>query len=1082
VDSLQLRWLGLPTVELKGRQVKLETRKGVALLAYLSTGGQRQQREVAATMLWPDGDQQRALASLRRTLSSLNTRLPGWMEADRETISLRQSGKLRIDVAEFGRLLERVRTHCSDGHELCDECQTALEKALSLYRGDFLEGLILGDAPQFDDWQFFQREELRRELGTALERLARAYASNSQWEPAIQAAQRWMGLDRFNEPACRMLMDLYARSAQRAAALRQYEDLKRLLQEQRDQVPEDETRRLHEKIRGPQGTGAASGQEQPSSAAPLLKTKLYVPSPPAQRVARSRLVDGLRGVETHALTLISAPAGFGKTTLLAEWIAHTSLSVAWLSLDQGDNEANRFLAYLAEALEGVHEGVATRVRQNLKSPGLAAPRAILAQIIHSLGGLPQVTALVLDDYQFITEPAIHDLLQQMLDDVPPNLRLVIATRADPAVSLGRLRAHGHLLELRTRDLRFTSDEASTFLNEVMQLSLAPDDIAALEARTEGWVVGLQMAALSLQGQESAREFIQAFSGSHRYVLDYLLEEVLRRQPVHIQDFLMETSILDKLSGPLCDALMTDESKARGGRGQATLEHLERSNLFVVPLDNERQWYRYHHLFVDLLRSRLRQSSPGRAAHLHTRASDWHEQHGDFNEAVEHALQARDYERAAVLLDRSSRTSVVINLFAFENWIRQLPVDMIRRHPWIRISQSWIAIVKGKLDGIEEQLKEAEGCIQESDRHFGEVEADEIHGHVAMIRAYAAFFRGEPRTTIHLAKIALEMVQHSNAYLRSRILLQLGESHTVLGEMEEASRYLQQAIASSIEGGDISVATVAHFRLGSIELVLGHLNEAERLFRRSLQVLKDMGAEESHLRGKPEIGLGHVLRERGRLDEAKRWQSTGHKHSELQGQPYDYVWSFIFNSRLLAAEGNEEAALGLLSEAEPLFQASTIPASIHAALEYEQVRLWLRLGRPAEVERWIIESRLDPRGALSYPVEIKLMTLARALLGVGRTSEAVELLKRLSDAAAEAGRDGRLIEILILLAVALRRTERTPEALEALSSALKLAEPQGYQRIFLDEGEPVLDLLRQLDGSELAPRLQEYVGQLLNSTA
>jgi LuxR family maltose regulon positive regulatory protein len=334
-----------------------------------------------------------------------------------------------------------------------------------------------------------------------------------------------------------------------------------------------------------------------------------------------------------------------------------------------------------------------------------------------------------------------------------------------------LRAHGQLLELRTQDLRFTSQEAAEFLNEVMRLGLSPEDIGALEARTEGWVVGLQMAALSLRGHENASDFIRAFSGSHRYVLDYLVEEVLKRQPAHIQTFLLETSILEKLNSALCDALMSEEWKQSGENGQAVLEYLESSNLFVVPLDQNRQWYRYHHLFADLLHSRLEQRSAGRAATLHMKASQWFESQGNLNQAIDHALLSKDYGRSANLLDMSSQTRVLINVFTVQKWIQQIPDEIIQIHPWIHISQSWIWLSMGKLDQIEDLLKRAEDCLRkETGQSRSDAEKEDIQGHIAMIRAYLAFFRGEPLVTIEQATLALQNVRLSNNFLRSRITL------------------------------------------------------------------------------------------------------------------------------------------------------------------------------------------------------------------------------------------------------------------------------------------------------------------------
>ncbi len=1079
MDRLQLHWLGLPAVTLKGRPVKLETRKGTALLAYLSLSGPRRVREVVATMFWPEGNQQHALASLRRTLSSLNSRLPGWIEADREVISLRQSTRLWVDVVLFRALVGGVREHCQNRSEICDECRSALERAEELHRGDFLEGLILGNAPQFDDWQLVEREQLRRERGDVLRRLTDNYVALGQWQRAVESSRRWLSLDAFNEAACRATMKAYFHSGDKTSALRQYETLEHLLHEQQGRQPEVETHELYGQLRGPIASQARDGRAQVEPGEPILKTKLYIPSPPANRVERFGLLARLNEIEQHTLTLISAPAGFGKTTLLAEWISQMSLPVAWLSLDPADNDPNRFLSYLAEALEGLHEGVAAETRQLTRSAGPAASQAVMAALINLLGTLPVQAVLVLDDYQFITEHAVHDIVSYLLDHAPLNLRLVVATRADPPLSLARLRAHGQLLEFRTADLRFDRLEASAFLNQVMRLGLSAEDISALEARTEGWVVGLQMAALSLQGHERASEFIRAFSGSHRYVLDYLVEEVLRRQPARILTFLMETSVLDKLSGSLCDALMSEEWRESGDGGQATLEHLEARNLFIIPLDDRKQWYRYHHLFTDLLRSRLQQFPVKRIVSLHARASIWYEDHGFFREAVDHALSARDYQRSAALLDRSLQTGVLLDGPSVRIWISQIPEDITRDHPWIHVSEAWISLSLGKLDGIEADLGQAEACLQEGrGRPMSDVEAEDLRGHVAMLRAYVAFFQGHASTTIEQATLAMERVRKSNTFLRSRIALQLGEAHFVLGELESSARRLREAIRLSTEDRDYAVATTAYFRLGGLLKVQGRLAEAEQAYRQNLRDLEEIGARESPLAGKPEIGLGDLLRERGELAAAQVLLSVGHEHSLLQAQPYDLVYSYVGNARLAEAQGRGAVALELMSQAEPLFLASTNPPVVRLDFECDQVGMWLRSAKLGLAERWVVERQLDSRLEPTFGTESLLIALARVRIAQKRLSEAAALLGRLAAGAESGGRNGRLIEILILLSISLDAQGMGGQALGALTKAIGLAEPEGYMRLFLDGGKPIAALLERLQASDLAPGSKAYVDRLL----
>jgi LuxR family maltose regulon positive regulatory protein len=389
----------------------------------------------------------------------------------------------------------------------------------------------------------------------------------------------------------------------------------------------------------------------------LLTTKLFIPPTRPELVPRHHLIEQLDSGRHGKLTLISAPAGFGKTTLVTEWLENVrrdsvrgkqiNTKIAWLSLDEGDNDPARFLAYFIAALnqiEGIEETLGQGVMSMLQSPQPPPTETILTALINDLVNIPDRLIFVLDDYHLIDDQLIQDILNFLLDNLPPQMHMVIATREDPHLSLSRLRARDQLTELRAADLRFTNSEASEFLNMVMGFDLSEGDIAALETRTEGWIAGLQLAAISMQGRDDVARFIKSFTGSHRLVLDYLVEEVLEKQPENIQNFLMQTAILERLNGSLCDALTGHTN------GRETLEYLDQANLFIVPLDDERLWYRYHHLFADLLRNRMHQTQPGLAPGLHKRASEWYEQNGLTDEAIEHALRAEDFERAAHLIE------------------------------------------------------------------------------------------------------------------------------------------------------------------------------------------------------------------------------------------------------------------------------------------------------------------------------------------------------------------------------------------------------------------------------------------------
>ena len=619
MGTLRLYWLGPPAIEYDGRPLRLEMRKTLALLAYLSLSPQSPTRETLAALFWPEYDQQHALSNLRRNLSSLTRSLPsGFLETDRERIGLRREDRPEVDVEEFREQLACAKMHSQTNDPGYLAGITSLEKAISIYKGDFFEGFNLKDCPEFDEWQFFQRESLRSEYADALEKLATCYQSQGEWEKAIAHARRWVALDRLNEPAQRLLINLYNQSGQRSMALRQYDEFSRELNEQLGQSPETETIELIQQA-SPAKTDlsqATSRSPRVPATAPLLKTKLYIPSARSKRVTRSRLITLLEESVRRELTLVSAPAGYGKTTLLAEWATITEMPIAWVSLDTADNDSIRFFTYFAEAVNSVHPGVADHTLEMLRSSIPLPLTTIVSTLLNDLCEISEPFVLVLDDYHVITDQPVHTAITYMMDHLLPVMRLVIATRTDPTLPLSRMRGRQQLAEIRAEHLRFHPDEITEFLNRIEGLNLNEDDIKSLEIHTEGWIVGLQMAAISMQGRQDISQFIQSFTGSHRYIMDYLMDEVLVRQPEEVQKFLLNTSILKRLSGHLCDALI-ENGELRSEKGQPAstpfspssysqgiLEYLERSNLFLISLDDNKQWYRYHHLFADLLHARL----------------------------------------------------------------------------------------------------------------------------------------------------------------------------------------------------------------------------------------------------------------------------------------------------------------------------------------------------------------------------------------------------------------------------------------------------------------------------------------------
>ncbi len=1088
MERLNLHWLGLPIVELKGRPIKLETRKSLALLAYLSIGGQRCQREILATTFWPEGNQRRALACLRRTLSSLNTRLAEWIEADRETAGLRPGGRLRIDVVDFRGLLRRVEEHCGRPSAVCDPCRSILEQARDLYRGDFLEGLILGDSPDFDDWQAFERDSLRREFAVVLERLTACQAARSEWESAIDSAKRWARLDPLHEPASRALMDAYARSGQRSAALHHFEELERLLGEQQGRSPEEETRLLHQRIRGPTASTPASSGEQPRPGIPLLRTKLYVPTPPTSRVVRRSLLQQLAAVEAKALTLISAPAGFGKTTLLAEWIAESKLPVAWLSLDGADNDPHRFLRYVIAALQGLHPDLFDQARQLLQSDQPTPAGAILTCIINDLGKLLEPCALVLDDYQFITERSIHELTMYLLDHPAPSLHLVIATRADPPLQLGRLRGYKQMSELRTQDLRFTADEAEAFLNEVMQLGLSAEDVQALRGRTEGWVVGLQMAGLALRGCESAGQFVRDFSGTHRYVLDYLLEEVLKRQPAHIQSFLVATSILKKLTGPLCDALMSEQWRESGESGQAALEYLEANNLFLIALDDHKEWYRYHHLFADLLQSRLIGAGREKAAILHRRASEWYESEGLSSEAIEHAFAAQDIDRATALIERHAGDLIFVGGYSTVlAWLAKLPPTQIRRRPWLSAWCAWGLLASGKTEGVESCIADIEDASGDSPNEKAEAtmrESQALSAELGGLRVTLASLRDEHETTIQLAEAALERVPAGDSRHRINILHPAGNAYYATGQLELAERTYSEVLALSTESVYLLRRIIATHKLCGIRRIMGDMNAAERTYAELMRTVEAAGAQEFFGMGFIYAGIGSILYEWNQLDAANEMIRRGVRLCEQTGVPMIEVDGRNSLVPLLIAQNDLDAADLALWKIHSLVENNPVLPESKEMFESLRVRYWMARGDLGNLETWCRNRQRAAPLRVRFQRELGDIALCRALIALGGLSEAATILDELTQGAEAGGRLGRLTAIYLVRAQ-LHQSQSDPDlALRWLQKSLAAGQCGNHIRTYLDAGDWLGALLERAaqETRTADPEAREYIEGLRNAFA
>jgi LuxR family transcriptional regulator, maltose regulon positive regulatory protein len=850
---------------------------------------------------------------------------------------------------------------------------------------------------------------------------------------------------------------------------------------------------------------------------PILATKLFIPPPRANIVLRPHLIERLnQGLAAgHKLTLISASAGCGKTTLVASWLAERRQEAggrrqagqpdpascllppaSWLSLDAGDSDLTRFLTYLVAALQTLAVQIGAGVLGVLQSPQPAPVEAILTALLNDVAAIPNQIILVIDDYHVIDSKPVDQAITFLIEHLPPQLHLVIASREDPHLPLARMRARGQLTELRAADLRFTPAEAAEFLNQMMGLSLSAEDIAALETRTEGWIAGLQLAALSMQGSKDISGFIRDFAGDHRYIVDYLVEEVLQNQPEPIRRFLLQTAILDQLNGPLCDALMKAEGS--GLRADASepqpsalsiqpsalvLAQLERANLFVIPLDDQRQWYRYHHLFVDVLRMHLMAEQPDLVPALHRRASEWYEQNGSPDNAIRHALAGKDFVRAANLIElvipainRRQQSATLLG------WLKALPDDLVRLRPVLNTEYAFASLACGEIEAVEPRLRDAEspaaGMVV-----VNEAEFRRVPGMIALIRTAQALARGDMPETMKNAQRVLDLAPADDHLMLGGAASSLGLAAWTSGDLDAARRMTAEGMANVRLAGYISPAIGGAIVLADIQTAQGSLHAAMATYERGLQWATQPGAPVLRGAADMHVGMSALQREFNDLQTATQHLLTSQGLGELAGLPQNpYRWCAAM-ARVREAEGDLDAALDLLDQAERLYDANFSPNVRPIATR--KTRVWLAQGRLSEALGWAREQGLSVEDELSYLREFDHITLARVLLARYQRDraddsiqEAMGLLERLLQAAEAGGRKGSLIEILVLQALAHHAQGNLPAALLPLQHALMLAEPEGYVRTFVDEGVPMVELLERMQDE--GGRMKAYTHTLLTA--
>jgi LuxR family transcriptional regulator, maltose regulon positive regulatory protein len=791
----------------------------------------------------------------------------------------------------------------------------------------------------------------------------------------------------------------------------------------------------------------------------LLATKLHVPRTRPGFVVRPRLVDRLAPAQGDELTLVCAPAGFGKTALLADWARRDPRPVAWLSLDDADNDPARFWRHVAAALDAVRPGVAQQVAALLQGLQRTSFEAVVTALVNQLAGVAEEVVLVLDDYHLIQAPQVHRSLEFLLAHLPACLRLVLASRANPPLPLARLRARGQLIDLREADLRFTPEEAAALLRTTVGPELPSSAVAALADRTEGWVAGLQLVALSLQGRGDIAAFVAGFSGSHRYVLDYLTEEVLDRQPQQLRTFLLETSVLERLSGGLCEAVT--------GRAdsQQVLEQVERANLFLLPLDEVRGWWRYHHLFADLLRGRLEQQQPERLPTLHRAAAAWSQQHGLVDDAVRHALAAGDAVWAARLIEQHFDAMLWRSEdVTFRRWLQALPAELVRSRPRLCVAQAHGALLSGRLEAVEPHLADAERGLAAVAEEPYEPSAGRavsllanVPAAIALARALLARLYGDAERTAEFGRQALTHLTDADRTLRQFAEYSLAVADWLGGRLPEAEQALARQAAEQLPAGARYLAQLYH-DLGQVQRARGHLGAALRTYERALGIASQAG------RLLPPAGIAHVdiaevRYERGELDAALDHATRGVALSRQLGWARQLAAGLAILAWIRHAQGDRAGALEAVREAERVPLSPSLVALLNP-LPVVRARLALANGEVGEAARWV-QGGLDADDEPSYPREGEYLVLARVLLAQQAHQGALGLLERLHARAATQGRTGSVIQASTLQALALHASGDQAAALGVLAEALTLGAPEGYLRVFVDEGPPMAALVRQL---------------------
>ena len=830
----------------------------------------------------------------------------------------------------------------------------------------------------------------------------------------------------------------------------------------------------------------ASGSDE------LLATKLYLPHPPPGFVARPRLVEALHQGLTRGLVLVCAPAGFGKTSLLADWARQRQRPVAWLSLDQGDNDPARFWRHVVAALDRMRPGLAERVTSLLGPPPPPSFEGLVTALINELAAQPagDQLLLILDDYHMIETPAVHASIGFLLEHLPHGLHLVLASRADPPLGLAGLRTRGQLTELRAAELRFTVEEAAALLRGAVGADLPDTAMATLAARTEGWVAGLQLAALSLRERSDAAGFVATFSGSHRYVLDFLTEEVLERQPEPLVRFLLETSVLERLSGELCDAV------TGGGDGQAMLEQVERANLFLTPLDEVRGWWRYDQLFADLLRARMQRERPARVPELHRNAAAWSEAHGLADDAVRHALAAGDAAWAARLIEHQADGLLVRSEgVTLRRWLEALPAALVRSRPRLCLAEARLAILSRRVEGVDGLLDAAEraweGAAETVEEPYepsvGRAASllANVPATIALERAILAELRGDAEQTILFASRAQALLAEGEWMLAFLARTHLAVAEWLSGRLLEAERAFASSVAQWRATGEPFPAAWSSYQLAEVQRAQGRLDAALGTYQHALDMTAAPGRPTLPAAGVALVGMAEVAYQRGELEVALGHLTEGVARCRQLAYTQPLATGLAVLAWIRQDRGDHAGALAAIGEAERVAPTPGV-ASLLNPVPAQRARLLLAQGDLAAATHWARERGLGADDQPGYPREPGYLVLVRVLLAHNRPDQALRLLERLHGLAAAQRRTGSLIEIQALQALALASGGDEAGAMAVLAETLVLACPEGYVRVFADEGPPMATLLGRLVAAQRAQQTAAsgvplgYLGRLVRA--